>query len=133
MRLLRALVLTASILLTSTGSARGDSSPSGEAELGVEEVLRSVERSFPLIAAAAREQDEANGALSRSPWRAPRWPPNPSSSKGSSDPLVELVVVLGKQHVAAQWSALPHDGVDVQDGSSEVIDIERLRKEHDPL
>ena len=36
---------------------------SRESELGVDEVLRSVDRSFPLIAAAAREQDEAKGAL----------------------------------------------------------------------
>jgi len=94
MRVLRALVLTSSILLTSTGYARGDSSPSGGAELGVEEVLRSVERSFPLIAAAAREQDEAKGAL--------------LSSEGGFDPslraagTVEPISGYPKQYVTAQ-------------------------------
>lgn len=43
-------------------SAHAESAPPG-AELGLDEVLSSVDRSFPLIAAAAREQDEARGAL----------------------------------------------------------------------
>ena len=63
MKTLRALILGAGLVLASTGHVRADSSTSGEGELGVEEVLRSVDRSFPLIAAAVREQDEAKGAL----------------------------------------------------------------------
>jgi outer membrane protein TolC len=65
-----------------------------ERELGVDEVLRSVDRSFPLIAAAAREQDEAAGAL--------------LSSEGGFDPTlrasgtVEPIGGYPKQYLTTQ-------------------------------
>lgn len=62
-RLLKASFVALALLLASPNEARAESSPRNSNELGLEEVLRSVDRSFPLIAAAAREQDEAQGAL----------------------------------------------------------------------
>ncbi len=50
-------------LLTITSVAMSDEPSLESKELPLDEVLRSVDRSFPLIMAAAREQDEARGQL----------------------------------------------------------------------
>lgn len=59
-----AAACAACALISPRRDARAESSPgTGDSELALEEVLRSVDRSFPLIAAAAREREEAEGAL----------------------------------------------------------------------
>lgn len=54
----RFIVVVAALVAMAPRSADAQ----GVGPLGLDEVLRSVDRSFPLIAAAAREQDEARGA-----------------------------------------------------------------------
>lgn len=56
------IVLTIA-LLTTAARAAAEGSPAPPSSLSLDDVLGSVDRNFPLIAAAAREQDEARGNL----------------------------------------------------------------------
>ena len=131
-RWLRASV-AALVLASCAATARAESSPGSSDVLQLDEVLRAVDRSFPLIQAALREQEEAQGAL--------------LSAEGAFDPslraagTIEPIGGYPKQYLTAQaelpttlWGSTFFAGyrygsgkIPIYDGKLETNDLGELR------